>query len=317
MATDRDGRTNLVALREDLPGALRELTDAFERHLLLERNRSEHTVRAYVGDLVSLLDHLRRLGGTTAGDLDLRVLRSWLAKQRTAGAARSTLARRAASVRTFTSWAHGAGWLDNDAGQLLASPRPQRRLPSVLDGHEAKALMELGHAESTPIDLRDRLIVEMLYATGMRVGEIVGLDIDDLDRERRVARVLGKGSKERMIPYGLSAERALDAWLRRGRLELVTRESGSALLLGARGRRIDQRTVRRVVHERARGISGVPDVGPHGLRHTAATHLLDGGADLRVVQELLGHASLATTQIYTHVSVDRLRRTYSRAHPRA
>src|SRR6266568_5014003 len=155
------------------------------------------------------------------------------------------------------------------------------------------------------------------YSTAMRVGEIVRLDIDDIDRARRVVRVFGKGSKERMVPYGLAAERALEEWLRRGRPDVVVQGSGSALLLGARGGRIDQRTVRRVVHDRARRIPGLPDVGPHGLRHTAATHLLDGGADLRAVQELLGHASLATTQIYTHVSVDRLRQTYSRAHPRA
>jgi integrase/recombinase XerC len=312
-----DGRIDLVRVRADLPPQLGEATNTFERHLRLERNRSVHTVRAYVGDVVSLLDHLHRLGGGTAGDLDLRVLRSWLAKQRTAGAARSTLARRAASVRTFTAWAHGAGLLDVDPGQLLASPRPHRKLPPVLGSAEATALMDLGFAEGTPIDLRDRLIVEMLYATGMRVGEIVRLDIDDLDRGRRVVRVFGKGSKERMVPYGLAAERALDAWLTRGRADLVVQGSGSALLLGARGRRIDQRTVRRIVHERAGRIPGLPDVGPHGLRHTAATHLLDGGADLRSVQELLGHASLATTQIYTHVSVDRLRQTYSRAHPRA
>jgi integrase/recombinase XerC len=312
-----DGRVDLVALRAGLPPAMAEATDGFERHLRLERNRSAHTVRAYVGDVVSLLDHLARLGGRTAGDLELRVLRSWLAKQRAAGAARSTLARRAASVRTFTAWAHGAGSLDADPGQLLASPRTQRKLPPVLDGDEAIALMDLEAGEDAPIDLRDRLIVEMLYATGMRVGEIVRLDIDDIDRARRVVRVFGKGSKERMVPYGLAAERALEEWLRRGRPDVVVQGSGSALLLGARGGRIDQRTVRRVVHDRARRIPGLPDVGPHGLRHTAATHLLDGGADLRAVQELLGHASLATTQIYTHVSVDRLRQTYARAHPRA
>jgi integrase/recombinase XerC len=318
MSTDGSaGRVDLVALRGGLPTAMAQATDGFERHLRLERNRSAHTVRAYVGDVVSLLDHLGRLGGRTTGDLELRVLRSWLAKQRAAGAARSTLARRAASVRTFTAWAHGAGLLDADPGQLLASPRPQRKLPPVLDGDEAIALMDLEAGDNAPIDLRDRLIVEMLYATGMRVGEIVGLDVDDIDRARRVVRVFGKGSKERMVPYGLAAERALEEWLRRGRPDVAVQGSGSALLLGARGGRIDQRTVRRVVHDRARRIPGLPDVGPHGLRHTAATHLLDGGADLRAVQELLGHASLATTQIYTHVSVDRLRQTYSRAHPRA
>ena len=316
-ASGGGGRVDLVAIRADLPSAMTGVIDSFERHLRLERNRSVHTVRAYVGDVVGLLDHLTRLGGATVGDLDLRILRSWLAKQRAMGSARSTLARRAASVRTFTAWAHTAGILQVDPGHLLASPRPHRTLPPVLGGDEAAALMDAGSPGATPIGLRDRLIVEMLYATGMRVGEIVRLDIDDIDRGRRVVRVFGKGAKERMVPYGLAAERALDDWLRGGRAELAVAGSGAALLLGARGKRIDQRTVRRVVHERVSLVPGAPDVGPHGLRHTAATHLLDGGADLRAVQELLGHASLATTQIYTHVSVDRLRQTYSRAHPRA
>jgi integrase/recombinase XerC len=277
-------------------------------------------VRAYVADVVSLLDHLRRLGGRTVGDLELHVLRSWLAKQRATGAARSTLARRAAAARTFTAWAYAGGYLRTDPGELLASPRPHRTLPSVLAADEAGALMEAGPADPadvTPVDRRDHLIMEMLYATGMRVGELVRLDVDDVDRGRRIVRVFGKGAKERMVPYGRAAERALDAWLRSGRPLLAATSSGSALLLGARGARIDQRTVRRIVHQRIRSVPGAPDMGPHGLRHTAATHLLDGGADLRAVQELLGHASLATTQIYTHVSVERLLQTYSRAHPRA
>ncbi len=317
MARAGDGRVDLVALRAALPCGMGEIVDSFERHLRLERNRSVHTVRAYIGDVVSLLDHLGRLGGRKVADLDLRVLRSWLAKQRATGAARSTLARRAASARTFTAWAHAAGHLDVDPGGLLAGPRPHRVLPPVLGADEAGALMAAEPDEPTPLDRRDRLIVEMLYATGMRVGELVHLDVDDVDRGRRVVRVFGKGSKERMVPYGLAAERALDDWLRNGRAALATVSSGSALLLGARGGRIDQRSVRRVVHERLGRVPGAPDLGPHGLRHTAATHLLDGGADLRAVQELLGHASLATTQIYTHVSVDRLMREYARAHPRA
>jgi integrase/recombinase XerC len=170
---------------------------------------------------------------------------------------------------------------------------------------------------SAALACRDRLVVELLYATGVRVGELVGLDLDDIDRHRRVIRVLGKRRKERMVPFGQAADRALDSWLREGRHRLVNSRSASALLLGARGGRIDQRTVRRIVHARVSRVSGAPDLGPHGLRHTAATHLLDGGADLRAVQELLGHASLATTQMYTHISVERLRQAYRQAHPRA
>jgi integrase/recombinase XerC len=177
--------------------------------------------------------------------------------------------------------------------------------------------MQADDGEATPIGRRDRLIVELLYATGIRVSELTGLDVDDVDRDRRVLRVLGKGNKERTVPYGLAAERALDDWLRAGRPDLARAGSGAALLLGARGARIDPRTVRTVVHHRIAAVPGAPDLGPHGLRHSAATHLLDGGADLRTVQELLGHASLATTQIYTHVSVERLRKVYGQAHPRA
>jgi integrase/recombinase XerC len=310
----------LIAVRAGLPRAMAEAVDAFERHLRLERNRSAHTVRAYVGDVVGLLDHLARLGGRTPGDLSLAHLRGWLAMQQRAGAARTTLARRAAALRTFSAWAHRAGLIADDPGQLLASPRAHRRLPPVLRADEATAVMEQPADDEdgqTPLGLRDRLIVELLYASGIRVSELVGLDVDDVDHARRTLRVLGKGAKERTVPYGAAAERALADWLRAGRPALARPGSGPALLLGARGARIDPRAVRTVVHQRVAAVPGAPDLGPHGLRHSAATHLLEGGADLRTVQELLGHASLATTQIYTHVSVERLRQVYRQAHPRA
>jgi integrase/recombinase XerC len=317
--------------RAELPDDLGDAVNGFERHLSLERNRSAHTVRAYVGDIVDLLGHAARLGARSAADVDLGVLRGWLARQRHGGAARSSMARRAAAARAFTRWAHASGLTTDDAGRSLASPRPHRTLPPVLGHDEATALM--GDAEPPVVEprassdargrvadavrLRDQVILELLYATGVRVGELVGVDVDDVDRRRRVMRVLGKGAKERTVPFGVPAAVALEAWLASGRPELVRPGSGPALLFGARGARIDPRTVRRVVHERLRTVPGAPDLGPHGLRHTAATHLLDGGADLRAVQELLGHRSLATTQIYTHVSVERLRSTYQQAHPRA
>jgi integrase/recombinase XerC len=168
-----------------------------------------------------------------------------------------------------------------------------------------------------PVALRDAVVLELLYASGIRVSELIGLDIDDVDRGRRLLRVLGKGRKERSVPYGVPAEAAIDAWLTRGRPGLVSPDSGPALLLGVRGRRLDPREARRVVHNAVRAEPGAPDIGPHGLRHSAATHVLEGGADLRSVQELLGHASLATTQIYTHVTVERLRAVHAQAHPRA
>jgi integrase/recombinase XerC len=313
-------RTDLLAIRAGLPPAMADAVDAFERHLRLERNRSPHTVRAYLGDVVGLLDHLAKLGGRAPADLQLAHLRGWLAIQQGAGAARTTLARRAAALRTFSAWAHRAGLISDAPGQLLASPRAHRTLPPVLRTDEAAAVMECGGDdadEHTPLGLRDRLIVELLYASGIRVSELVGLDIDDVDRSRRTLRVLGKGAKQRTVPYGVAAERALADWLNDGRPALVRDGSGPALLLGARGGRIDPRAVRTVVHQRVAAVPGAPDLGPHGLRHSAATHLLEGGADLRTVQELLGHASLATTQIYTHVSVERLRQVYRQAHPRA
>jgi integrase/recombinase XerC len=310
-------RVDLVALRAALPDGLRDALDAYERHLRLEANRSQHTVRAYLGDAVGLLNHLHRLGGRTVGDLELGTLRGWLGIQRNQGVARTTLARRAASLRTFTAWAHRAGLAPSDPGALLANPRAHRTLPPVLDTTEAARAMTPARDPQTALGRRDRMIMELLYATGIRVSELVGLDVDDVDRSRRVVRVLGKGNKQRTIPVGRPAVRAVDAWLERGRPMWATADSGPALLLGARGRRLDPRTARRVVHERLAAVEGVPDMGPHGFRHTAATHLLEGGADLRSVQELLGHATLTTTQIYTHVSIERLRATYERAHPRA
>jgi len=301
---------------EPLPPLLAEALEAFVRHLALERGRSAHTVRAYAGDLSGLLQHAARLGVTGPDGLDLAVLRSWLARLRTGGAARTSLARRGSSARVFTAWVHRRGLLEDDPGLLLASPRGHRPLPDVLEQDEAARLLDSVDGDA-PVDLRDRAALELLYATGIRVGELCGLDVDDVDAGRRVVRVMGKGGKERSAPYGVPAAQAVDAWLERGRPAWATGRSGAALLLGARGGRVDQRAVRSLVHRRLADLPGAPDAGPHGLRHSAATHLLEGGADLRSVQELLGHATLATTQIYTHVSVERLRTSYDRAHPRA
>ncbi|UGT66218.1 tyrosine-type recombinase/integrase [Nocardia gipuzkoensis] len=306
---------------EELPEDLEALLMEYGRHLRLGRNRSEHTVRAYLGDARSLLEHLyTRSADSAIRELDLLLLRSWLAQQAAAGAARTTVARRASSARTFTAWLTRTGRLPADPGLRLGSPKAHRVLPAVLGRQQALDAMDAaqsGAAQRDPMALRDRAIVELLYATGIRVSELCGLDIEDVDRERRVVRVLGKGNKERSAPFGTPADEAVGNWLRYGRPALATVDSGRALLLGRRGRRLDQRQARTVVHEVVSAIPGAPDMGPHGLRHTAATHLLEGGADLRVVQELLGHASMATTQLYTHVSIDRLKKVHDQAHPRA
>lgn len=303
-----------------LPEAMGAALADYERHLTSERNLTQHTVRAYLGDVTGMLEHAAMLGHQDVGSLDLRTLRSWLAKQQTLGKARTTMSRRATAVRVFTAWAQRTGRSELDAGSLLGSPKAHRTLPPALRVDEASDLLESAavHADDgSPVGQRDVAILELLYATGIRVGELCGLDVDDVDRERRVARVFGKGRKERAVPYGQPADRAIASWLEQGRPRLLVAGAGPALFLGARGRRIDQRTVRSMVHARMADVPGAPDLGPHGLRHTAATHLLEGGADLRSVQELLGHASMATTQIYTHVTTDRLRRAYRQAHPRA
>ncbi|HSX67533.1 tyrosine recombinase XerC [Nocardioides sp.] len=304
---------------ELLPEVYAAVLGDFERHLSVERDLTPHTVRAYLGDLSSLLSHVARLGGEGLDDIDLRALRSWLAKQQSLGKARTTIARRATAARVFTAWLLRTGRVAADPGARLASPKAHRTLPEVLRQDEALALVESASstaADEGPMGVRDAAILELLYATGIRVGELCGLDVDDLDFDRNVVRVFGKGRKERTVPFGQPASAALKRWLaeRRG----IAREgSGAALFLGARGGRVDQRVVRQVVHDRVGSVPGAPDIAPHGLRHTAATHLLEGGADLRTVQELLGHASMATTQVYTHISNDRLRTAYQQAHPRA
>lgn len=292
----------------------------YERHLRSERGLSEHSVRAYLSDLSSLAAHVGKLGVDDPADLDLRALRSYLANLQTVGRARTTLARRATSIRVFTAWMARTNRARADAGALLASPKAHRELPVALRQDEVRALLDATNAslvDDGVFGLRDLTILELLYATGIRVGELTGMDIDEVDRERNLVRVLGKGNKERNVPFGLPAAAALDRWLREGRPQLCDRHSPPALFLGAKGGRIDPRTVRRIVHNRLAAVEGAPDIGPHGLRHTAATHLLEGGADLRSVQEILGHASLATTQIYTHVSNEHLRKAFNLAHPRA
>jgi integrase/recombinase XerC len=297
------------------------ILEDFDQYLALERGRSEHTRRAYLGDLRSLFDFVAQRGSDTGpGGLSLPLLRSWLASQAGAGAARSTLARRTSAVKTFTAWALRRGLMAEDPASRLQVPKARRTLPAVLRQDQAIDAMDAaksGAQQGDPLALRDRLVVEMLYATGIRVSELCGLDVDDIDTSRRLLRVLGKGNKQRTVPYGEPAKAALSVWLSRGRPELATAASGAALLLGARGGRLDPRQARTVVHQTMTAVTGAPDIGPHGLRHSAATHLLEGGADLRVVQELLGHSSLATTQLYTHVSVARLRAVHDQAHPRA
>jgi integrase/recombinase XerC len=316
----------VLRVREDrsgadsLPAELAAYRERFTAHLRSVRGLSGHTVRAYSGDVTSLLRYLADSGRGDLSGLDLTLLRGWLGAQHRGGHQRSTLARRAAAARTFTAWARRAGVLSSDPGPRLVAPRPRRALPAVLHPEQAAAALhaaQRGAVEADPIALRDHAVVEVLYATGIRVAELCGLDLGDLDQQRRLIRVLGKGAKERVVPYGQPAERALIRWLDEGRPALMSPRSAAALFLGARGGRVDQRIIRTIVHDTVGAVPGAPDMGPHGLRHSAATHLLEGGADLRTVQELLGHATLATTQLYTHVTVERLKAIHDRSHPRS
>jgi integrase/recombinase XerC len=336
-----------------LPGPMSSALQGFQRHLAAERGLSRHTVRAYLGDVTSLLEHAAAAGVASPAGLDIGVIRRWLASLHSSGQARATLARRAAAARAFTAWAFARGLLSPDPGPLLGTPKIRRHLPQVPRREQMAAVLSAdgrtpaprqpapaghhpaaGHdpaAGHRPPDghhpaaqgpeqelaLRDAAIMELLYATGIRVSELCGLDVDDLDEGRNTVRVFGKGARERTVPVGVPAIRAVAAWKRSGRPRLAVPGSGPALFLGARGRRLDPRAARRVVHTWLAAVPGVPESGPHGLRHAAATHLLEGGADLRSVQEMLGHASLSSTQIYTHVSVERLTAAYRQAHPRA
>ncbi|WP_207934770.1 tyrosine recombinase XerC [Actinomadura sp. KC06] len=298
-----------------MTNALEDAVSDFGRHLRAERDVSPHTLRAYLGDLNDLIGYAADIGVTEPADLDVSLLRAWLARQHALGRSRATLARRTAAVRAFTRHLHRRGRLSDDPGLLLGTPKRQRDLPEVLTRDEAARLLDTMDTQG-PVGLRDLAVLEMLYATGVRVSELCGLDIDDLDTGRGTVRVLGKGGRERTVPVGEPAARAVQDWLRAGRPALVNDDSGPALFLGARGGRLHPTSARRIVHARISEVGQITDMSPHGLRHSAATHLLEGGADLRSVQEILGHASLQTTQLYTHVSAERLKQVHRQAHPR-
>lgn len=298
----------------------------YVRHLASDRGFSEHTLRAYQGDLVDLARFSELTGAEEVGAIDLELLRDWLWRGSGSGLAASTLGRHAAAARGFTKWLVATGVLAADPAARLKAPRPDQHLPRVLTRSQMDGIFDgLGALAATgdPVAIRDLAIVELLYASAIRVSELAGLRVGDLDRARLTVRVLGKGNKERVVPYGVPAARALDDYITRARpLLLAAAATGSPadagrMFLGARGRAITTRTVYELVASLLRELPGSGPSGPHAFRHTAATHLLDGGADLRAVQELLGHASLSTTQIYTHVSAERLKQTYASAHPRA
>ncbi|AKK11356.1 tyrosine recombinase XerC [Corynebacterium uterequi] len=293
-----------------------EAIEDFADYQRMVLGRSEATVSSYRSDLRQLAERVEDLDSLT-----LAVLRDWLAEAVDQGKSRATIARRTAAARAFTRWAMNRGHLATDVAARLASPKVRRALPHILAPNQADLLVTeptQRDEPDAPEALRDAAILEMLYATGMRVSELCGMDLDDVDYARHTVRVTGKGNKQRVVPFGETAAAALRTWVGEGRGALARADSPPAVFLGSRGGRIDQRQVRRIVERAARSSQGPgSELTPHGIRHTAATHLLEGGADLRVVQEILGHSSLQTTQIYTHVSPQRLKEVVARAHPRA
>ena len=288
-------------------------------HLESGRGYSAHTVKGYRTDVAELFAYLERIGETGLDGLKLDALRDFLYELTEKGLSKATMARKSASIRSLTAWCFKNGFIEADPGLRLRTPKTSRTLPKVVGKESIDiifTILESMATEDNPGGLCDRLAVELLYASGARVSELVGLNVADVDFSRNLLRVMGKGGKERMVPFGLPARDALDAWLRLGRKQYANEKSGDALLLTSRGGRVGVRQIYSLVAgllaETPTGVAG-----PHSLRHSAATHLLDGGADLRAVQELLGHASLGTTQIYTHVSIERLKESYKIAHPRA
>jgi len=296
-----------------------EVIAKYEEHLIHVRNLADNSIVGYVSDLKSFLAHIEKLGISEFSELKLTHIRSWLANLQSTGATRATLARRIVSMRAFTYWAASQGWISEDIGAQLAIPKPHKTLPDVLNLAQTETVLAAIAAKAgedpTPLNIRDLAMIEVLYASGIRVSELCGLNFVDFDTSRNTLQVIGKGNKQRVVPIGIPAVKALENWLKVGRPELANNSSADAIFIGSRGKRIDQRTVREVVYDAMAAIGS--HMSPHGLRHTAATHLLEGGADLRTVQEILGHASLATTQIYTHVSPKRLQTAYQQAHPRA
>ncbi len=295
----------------DLSAELEGQVASFVSHIRDERKRSANTVAAYESDIRNLCQYLTEI--TSVADLTLISLRSWLADLSNRGQSRATIARKAASARSFTAWAKRRGLIDQDPGVRLMSPAVARKLPSILSLSQAHDVVSWKSSADPVIQTRDTAILEMLYATGVRVSELCGADTSDVDLNRNVLLVKGKGNKERMVPFGTPAAKAVQEWFHvRHHIAAGT----NALFVGVRGNRIDPRAVRTLVNEVTLQTTG-QRLSPHALRHSTATHVLEGGADMRVVQELLGHSSMSTTQRYTHVSVERLKKTFELAHPRA
>ncbi|MDU0968686.1 MAG: tyrosine recombinase XerC [Actinomycetaceae bacterium] len=293
-----------------------EIIDEFTLYLARVRSLSDNTQRGYRADISDFLNHG---SGPLADQLTLSAARAWLADLTRAGAQASSISRKLAALRVFSRWASDHGYCDHDFTARLRNPRVATQLPDILTIEQTERLLSLAEEEAAdgdPQALRDLACFSLMYDSGMRVGELVGLRLDAVDFEHRTARVFGKGAKERVVPFGPYSARAMDRWIAEGRGQYSRPGSPPTVFLGARGGALSSKVVRANLH-RLCARAGVPDISPHGLRHSMATHMVSAGADLRVVQEILGHKALTTTQRYTHVDAERLYGAFAQAHPRA
>lgn len=300
--------------------SLLRIAHSYLEHLERSRGLSENSLNAYRKDILQFVAFVDEQRVDTLGEVDAELARSWVWSLAESGMAGSSLRRKVSALKGFTAWLAREGHTEGDIGIRVRAPGASRSLPRVLTRHHMEEIFRSlqTHADTgDPVASRDLAIIEVLYASALRVSELVGLDLQGVDLDGRTLRVVGKGNKERMVPLGTPAATALGAYLDHARDALLEGGESSVVFLSTRGKPMGQRSVYEVVARLLADIPGVGPLGPHTLRHTAATHLLDGGADLRTVQELLGHASLGTTQIYTHVSNERLTQAYQQAHPRA
>lgn len=297
-----------------------QLLANFQDYLVAVKGLSSNTVKAYRSDIREFFNFAEIRAGSDLPSLTIRSLRSWLAEQKEQGIALSSLHRRTISLRVFFNWAQREALIFENPAARLGSPKIPRELPPTISTTQLNQVFIKirENLSANPMRIRDLAIIEVLYASGIRVSELCNLNQADIDYAQSLVKVLGKGNKERMVPLGKPAQLAIEEWLcQREQLTRGKIQNPEAVFTGVRGKRIDPRVVRQIVHRAMQEIPNIPDLSPHGLRHAMATHLLEGGADLRSVQEILGHSTIATTQIYTHVTKDRLKAAFRQAHPRA
>lgn len=316
----------LGAQRLDEYRVFTQALENFVRFLTYEKFRSPHTILAYQQDITAFMAFALRQGARAMDEIDIDMIRSWLASKHATSSSRNSLARQGSSLRVFFSWAEEDGLIEKNPTLTLASPKRERHLPDVLTQQQITELLNYVTSilKADPKNIKNiRLlaVIEILYSSGIRISELAQLDLSSVNRTEHTLRVIGKGNKERVVPLGRPALQALNHWVKYGRPQWFKNKTEGtvepALFIGPRGRRANVRQIREDLNRALSHIDNSEASGAHVFRHSAATHLVDGGADIRAVQELLGHTSLATTQIYTHVSVERLTQSYDRAHPRA